>query len=383
MTGPFLTNEGRRELLRRGFSRRSFGKVAALISAGATLPFYNEAALAQLSKVSGGIPPDAVKIDANENPLGPCADAIDAIQSIVPKGGRYQYELTDQFREVYAAAEGVPVDYVNPYAGSSLPLHLAVIAFTSPTRSLVTADPGYEAPERAAEFVGSKVHRVPLTKTYAHDVKAMAKADPKAGLFYLCNPNNPTGTTTPRADIDWLMANKPAGSILMVDEAYIHFCDAPRTTDLVAAGKDIVLLRTFSKIYGMAGLRAGVALGRPDLLKRMSSYAAGALPVTAMVGATASVKAKSLVAERKQINADVRDEVLAFLDRHNFHYVPSVSNKFMVDVKRPGREVIDAMRREKIYIGRVWPSWPTYVRVTVGTRDEMEKFKTAFLKVMA
>ena len=383
MTGPFLAADERRDLVRRGFSRRSFGKVAALISAGAALPFYNEAALAQLSKVPGGIPPDAVKIDANENPLGPCSDAIDAIQSIVPKGNRYQYDLTDQFRKVMAESEGVPVSHVTAYAGSSLPLHLSVIAFTSPAKSLVTADPGYEAPERAAAFIGSKVHRMPLTKSYAHDVKAMAKADPNAGLIYICNPNNPTGTTTPRADIDWLLANKPAGSILLIDEAYIHFCDAPRTTDLVAAGKDVVVLRTFSKIYGMAGLRAGVALGRPDLLKRMNDYIAGALPVTAMVGATASLKSKGVVPERKKINAEVRGDTLEFLDKHRFHYVPSVSNKFMVDVKRPGGEVIVAMRREKIYIGRVWPSWPTYVRVTVGTREEMEKFKTAFLKVMA
>jgi histidinol-phosphate aminotransferase len=383
MTGPFLESDERRELLRRGFSRRSFGKVAALISAGAALPFYNEAALAQLSKVAGGIPPDGVKIDANENPLGPCADAIDAIQSIVPKGGRYQYELTDQFRQTLAQSEGLPADHVDPYPGSSQPLHLAVIAFTSPQKSLVTGDPGYEAPERAAAFIGSKVNRVPLTKTYAHDVKAMAKADPNAGLLYVCNPNNPTGTTTSRSDIDWLLANKPAGSILLIDEAYIHFSDAPRTTDLVAAGKDVVVLRTFSKIYGMAGLRAGAALGRPDLLKRMSEYAAGALPVTAVVGATASLKSKNVVAERSKINRQVREDTLEFLDKHKFHYVPSVSNKFMVDVKRPGREVIEAMRREKIYIGRVWPSWPTYVRVTVGTPEEMARFKTAFLKVMA
>lgn len=383
MTGTSLGSDQKRELLNRGFSRRNFGKIAALISASATLPFYNEFALAQYSKVEGGIPPDAVKINANENPLGPCSDAIDAIQSIVPKGGRYQYDLTDQCRQTLADTEGVPVSHIRPFAGSSLPLHQAVLAFTSPRKSLVTADPGYEAPERAAEFIGAKVHRVPLTKTYAHDVRAMAAADPNAGVIYLCNPNNPSGTLTPRSDIEWLLANKPAGSILLIDEAYVHFTDAPRATDLVAADKDVVLLRTFSKIYGMAGLRAGAALARPDLLQRVSAYSAGALPVTAMVGATASLKSKNLVAERSRINRQVREEVCEFLDKHNFKYVPSVSNKFMLDVRRPGREVIEAMRREKVYIGRTWPSWPTYVRVTVGTKDEMEKFKTALLKVMA
>ncbi len=378
-----LCENEKRELLRRGFSRRSFGRIAALLSAGAALPFYNESALAQFSKVSGGVPPDAVKIDANENPLGPCSDAVDAIHSVVAKGGRYQYDLTDTMQQTLADSESLPVDHVRAFAGSSLPLHLAVIAFASPQKSLVTADPGYEAPVKAAQFIGAKVINVPLTKRYAHDVKAMAKADPNAGIIYLCNPNNPTGTLTPRSDIDWLLANKPAGSVLLVDEAYVHFTDAPRTTDLVAAGKDIIVLRTFSKIYGMAGLRAGAAIARPDLLKRFSEYSAGALPITAMVGATASLKSKTVVPERSKYVRQVREDTLEFLDKHRFTYVPSVSNKFMVDVKRPGHEIIEAMRGEKVYIGRVWPSMPTYVRVTVGTKDEMEKFKAAFLKVMA
>ncbi|HLJ44957.1 MAG TPA: pyridoxal phosphate-dependent aminotransferase [Bryobacteraceae bacterium] len=378
-----LCENEKRELLQRGFSRRKFGRIAALLSAGAALPFYNESALAQFSKVSGGVPPDAVKIDANENPLGPCSDAVDAIHSVVAKGGRYQYELTDTMQQTLAESESLPVDHVLAFAGSSLPLHLAVIAFASPRKSLVTADPGYEAPVKAAQFIGAKVVNVPLTKTYAHDVKAMAQADPNAGIIYLCNPNNPTGTLTSRSDIEWLLANKPAGSILLVDEAYIHFTDAPRTADLVAAGKDIIVLRTFSKIYGMAGLRAGAALARPDLLKRFSDYSAGALPITAMVGATASLKSKTVVPERSKYIRDVRENTLEFLDKHRFTYVPSVSNKFMVDVKRPGGEIIQAMRREKVYIGRVWPSMPTYVRVTVGTKEEMEKFKAAFLKVMA
>ena len=136
-----------------------------------------------------------------------------------------------------------------------------MLAFTSPSKPFVTADPGYEAGERAAKFIGAKVIRVPLTKSYAHDVKAMAAANPNAGLIYICNPNNPTGTLTPREDIEWLLENKPKGSILLLDEAYIHIAGAPMCSDLVAKDKDIIILRTFSKIYGMAGLRAGAALG--------------------------------------------------------------------------------------------------------------------------
>lgn len=379
-----LHTEEERGFLKRGFSRRSFGRLAAMISAGATtMPFYNESALAQLSMVRGSIPPDAVKINANENPLGPCPEAAEAMYSVVKKGGRYLYEETFGFQKTMADVEGLKPDYVQPFAGSSAPLHQTILAFTSPSRSLVTGDPGYEAGERAARFIGAKVVRVPLTRTYAHDVIAMAEADSNAGIIYICNPNNPTGTLTPRADIEYVLANKPKGSVLLLDEAYIHLSGASGASDLVAADKDIIILRTFSKLYGMAGLRAGAALARPDLLEKMLPYGAGALPVTGMVGAASSLKVKNLVPERREIIKNVREDVFSFLTKHNFNFIPSVSNKFMVDVKRPGQEVIEAMREEKIYIGRVWSSCPTYVRVSVGSQEEMNKFKKAFLKVMA
>jgi histidinol-phosphate aminotransferase len=381
---PILSSEETRDFLKRGFSRRNFGRIATMLTAGATLPFYNEPALAQLSRVKGTIPPDAVLINANENPMGPCPEAAEAMRNMVQKGGRYMYALTDELAQTLAQVEGVKPDYVRPFAGSSAPLHQAVLAYCSPQKSYVCGDPGYEAGGRAAEFIGAKAINVPLTKDYAHDVKAMAAADSNAGLIYLCNPNNPTGTLTSREDMEWLLANKPAGSILMVDEAYIHIADgASSMVDLAAKDKEIIILRTFSKLYGMAGLRAGAAIGRPDLLKKIMPYSAGALPVTAMIGATTSLKVKTLVAERRKIIRDIREDTLSFLDQQRVHYVPSVSNKFMMDVKRPGREFIALMEKEKVYVGRVWPSWPTYVRVTVGSRDDMAKFKAAYLKVTA
>jgi len=377
-----LTPSEKREFLDRGFTRRSFGRLATMLTAGSTLPFFNESALAQLSQVRGA-PPDAVMINANENPLGPCAEAAEAMRNVIARGGRYMYGETDSFRQTLAEQEGLKENYVQPFAGSSAPLHQSVLAFTSPTKSFVMGDPGYESGERAARFIGAKVVKVPLTKDYRHDVKAMATADPNAGLIYLCNPNNPTGTLTPKPEIEWLVANKPAGAIVMIDEAYTHISGAPFSSDLVAMDKDVIILRTFSKIYGMAGLRAGAAMTRPDLLEKITPYSAGAMPVTGMVGAHASLTVKNLVPERRKVIKDVREDVFAFMDKHKFSYVPSVSNKFMVDVKRPGNEIVLALRQEKVYIGRVWPTWPTHVRVSVGTQDEMNKFKAAFLKVMA
>jgi histidinol-phosphate aminotransferase len=378
-----LTTQEQKEFLKRGFTRRNLGKIAAMVTAGASLPFYNEAALAQLSRVAN-VPPDSVMINSNENPLGPSDEARNAVHAIVAQGGRYLFGETDKVAKILAEQEGVKLDYVRIYPGSSAPLHQSVLAFTSPDKPLVMADPGYESGANAANFIGAKVVRVPLTSDYRHDVKAMLeKGGPNAGLYYICNPNNPTGTLTPKSEIEWLVANKPKGSIVMVDEAYTHLSEAPFNTDLVKADKDVVVLRTFSKIYGMAGLRAGAAIARPDLIQKLGGFSAGMLPITGMVAASTSLQQKDLVPTRRKIIADVREDTLNFMEKHNFHYVPSVSNCFMVDVKQDGRKFGAAMVKEKVVIGRVWPVWPTYVRVTVGTADEMKKFQAAFLKVMS
>lgn len=370
----------------RKFSRRSFSRMAALLTAGTTLPFYGEAnlAMAQLSK-TGPIPPDAVKINANENPLGPCQEAIEAISKVIAKGGRYEYGLTDEFAKTLADLEGLDPEYVLPFPGSSDPLHRSVLAFCSKEKPFVMSDPGYEAGGRFAQFVGAKVIKVPLTPTHAHDVKAMVKvaAERKAGLIYICNPNNPTGTITPRADIEWVIANKLEDTILLLDEAYIHLTDETMGSDWVAMDKDVIILRTFSKLYGMAGLRAGAALGRPDLIGKLRNFGAGALPVTGMVGATASLKVKTLVPERRKIIKDIREDMFSFLEKNKIEFVPSVSNCFMLNAKMPARRLVNAMQKEKIYIGRVWPAWPTHARISIGTKDEMAKFKTALLKVMS
>ncbi|MEZ5356472.1 MAG: pyridoxal phosphate-dependent aminotransferase [Bryobacteraceae bacterium] len=378
-----LNRQQKTDILARGFTRRSFGRIGALLGAGAALPFYNEPALAQLSRLRSPLPPGAVKINANENPLGPCPEALDAMRKALVDGGRYQYEETFSYAQTLAEQEGVPANYVLPFAGSSDPLHRVVLAYASPEKAFVTADPGYEAGERAARYIGAKVAKVPLTKEYGHDVKGMLSAHASPGVFYICNPNNPTGTTTPRADIEYLLANKPAGSILLLDEAYIHFTDEPFGTDLVAKDKDVIVLRTFSKLYGMAGLRAGAAIGRPDLLAKIMNYGAGAMPATGMAGAKASLLSKPLVAERKKIVRDIRNDQFAFLDKQRIPFVPSVSNKFMMDVRQPAQEFVAKMQAEKIFVGRSWPAWPTHVRVTVGTMDEMKKFQAAVRKVLA
>jgi histidinol-phosphate aminotransferase len=368
-----------------GLSRRSFLRFAAAASAVAAVPILTEAHLAhaQRRKSMWDIPHDAVRIDANENPLGPCSGACASISSLIPEGGRYDYDLTEKFVNTFCAIEGLKAEYVLPYAGSSEPLHYTVLAFTSKDKPYVTADPGYEAGMRAATLNSAKVIKVPLTATHSHDVKAMAAADPNAGVLYICNPNNPTGTTTSRAEIEYALANKPKGSVLLIDEAYIHFSDTTPSLDLVKADKDVIVLRTFSKVYGMAGVRCGLAIARPDLLDKIQYYGMNSMPIMAVAAATASLQDKDIVPLRKKINTDIRTETFEWLTANNYSFIPSETNCFMLQTNRPGKEVMAAMAKRNVYIGRVWPIMPTYVRITVGTRSEMQKFQVAFKEVMS
>src|SRR6516225_7137774 len=212
------------------FSRRSFLHLTAAASAATAFRIMSEPMLAAAAR-RGPHRSDAVLIDSNENPLGPCQAARDAMAAILPQGGRYADELTDGLVATFAQMEGLSPEYVQPTVGSTPPLALSVLAFTSPAKSYVTADPGYELGMMAAAANGARVVKVPLTKSYAHDVKAMLTV-PEAGVFYICNPNNPTGTLTPRADIEYLVPNKPKDSIVVIDEAYIHFTETPSALDL-------------------------------------------------------------------------------------------------------------------------------------------------------
>ena len=203
------------------FSRRSFLHFSAAASVAAAFHGMSEPMLAAAARRRPHAP-DAVLIDSNENPLGPCQAARDAVSAIIPLGGRYSDNLTDELVAAFAQQQGLSPDSIYCTAGSTPPLSLSVLAFTSPQKSYVTADPGFETGMMMSAISGARVVKVPLTKTYAHDVKAMIAAGPDAGVFYVCNPNNPTGTLTPHSDIEYLAANKPKDSVILVDEAYIQ-----------------------------------------------------------------------------------------------------------------------------------------------------------------
>ena len=386
-----------KELLDRGYTRRNIARIA--LGASAVLPFFHEFALGQQDQAGRGrrgkggggggeraADPDAVRINMNENPMGPTKEGLESISQVAARAWRYTpVGDNTELQGLLESTEDVKAGYVVAYPGSGTPLANLVPAFCSPTRSWVMGQPGYGS--GASREIGNKVVHVPLREDLTHDVEAMIKADPDAGVYYVCNPNNPTGTLTPRKDIEYLLANKRKDAIVVIDEAYIHFSGRDHmSTDLVKADKDVVVLRTFSKIYGMAGMRAGAAFGRPDLLDQLAKFGrTGNLSVVTMACAAASLKANAtVIPERMSINKRNRDLVFEQMDKLGVTYTPSVSNFFMMSVKgMTGTQVGAAMSARKISLANRWASeWPQHIRVTVGTYEEMTKFNAALTEIV-
>ena len=380
-------------------SRRSFVRVAGTAAAAAPVLGQFRSAWALTGEpqakqdyqelIARYHDPNAVIISSNENPLGPSTGALAAIAKASVQGGRYHHESKGEVIDAFSAQFGLKDGYVTLWPGSGTPLDLALKANLGPDKPLVVADPSYEQGPRAAQAVNAKVYSVPLTSTGAHDVRKMVAATANPGVYYIVNPNNPTGTMTPREDILWLLENKAPGSIVIVDEAYHHFSDHEPMVDQVVADKDLVITRTFSKIYGMAGLRAGLLIAKPELQAKLAQLgpaattngASGVSMATALA-CLASIKDTNLIPQRRKINADIREATLEWLEKSGYKfYRGSQANFFMVDVERPGREFAALMQKEDIYIGRTWSAMPNHVRVTVGTAPEMKKFQSAFAKV--
>lgn len=381
-----LPEEAQDDLQSRGYSRRDMARLATVFGVGAMAASVGRPAWA-----SGGVPDPApnarTRIGANECWTGPLMPGQIAAQKMVEHGNRYSpKDDRGDFIKAVMAVEGVPYDHVAPWPGSSDELSRAVVSYCSPTRGLVTADPTFELAGRTAEWLGAPVKRVPLTKDFRHDVKAMLAADPDAGLYYICTPNNPTGTITPLKDIEWLIAHKPEGAMVLVDEAYTHFAGVPVASSFAVKYKDVIVMRTFSKIFGMAGLRMGFIMTQPANIAKMMRYdggmQSGALPLPSLACATASLTAATLIAKRKADMEAARGFTLDHLKKRGLTVVPTNANMIMIDWKtKPAAQVQAAFRTQSVEIGRSWPIWPLVSRITVGSMEDMQNFAIALDKV--
>ncbi|MCV4187178.1 aminotransferase class I/II-fold pyridoxal phosphate-dependent enzyme [Pseudomonas aeruginosa] len=335
-------------------SRRSFVTLTALASSSILL---SPRAFAGSGATSAAGKPQETFLDFNESPYGPSAKARAAMQRAAALCGRYDYDAQDALVGLFAKQNGIPAECVHAYCGSRQPLQYAVAAFTGKERSLVIADPSYDSVVGAAQAQGAKVAAVPLDAEAAHDIERMlAAAQRDAGLIYICNPNNPTGTLTPHERIVRAIERKPERSVVLVDEAYIHFSDAPSVV--------------------------GLAIGHPQLLARLERFGGhNVVPSPTAHAGLESLRDDDLVPRRKQQNAEVRERTIAWLRQQGFRCTASQSNCFMVDMRRPAELVIAELEKQRVHVGRPWASWPNWVRVTVGSEEEMQAFRSAFASV--
>jgi histidinol-phosphate aminotransferase len=347
-----------------------------------------EAAYAQRAAIKGPLPPNMVWLNANENPEGPPRSSIEAMTKVLPDSGRYHYQ---EFSDLYAAiarTEDLAAEQILVGAGSTEVLHNAIDAFTSPTRPLIAVSPTYEGPvELAGRALGRPVTLVPLAPPYGADVKKLAEHADKAGggLIYLCNPNNPTSSITPKKDIGWLVDNLPPNTVLLIDEAYSHFADTPEfesALGCVRQGRSVVVTRTFSKIYGMAGLRAGFACARPELIAKMAPFRNNVISiVTARAVLAALDESRTLIPERRARYIRIRREFCAWLQERGISYIEPQANFVMIDVGRDAHEFIYGMPPKGVAVGRPFPPMTNYLRVTLGTDSEMAKFRDVFWSI--
>jgi histidinol-phosphate aminotransferase len=367
-------------------TRRAF---AARVGLGAAaVRMLPEMAYAQRAAVNvADLPKDMVWLNANENPAGPPPASLAAMRETLPTSGRYHYQ---EFGDIYAAvakSEDLQPGQTIVGAGSSEVLHMAIDVFTSPTRPLIAVTPTYEGPLELARGLGRPVVLTKLLPDYSADVHQLVEEAGNAhgGLIYICNPNNPTSAITTRKDLEWLVGNLPADTTLLVDEAYIHFGETPELVSAlpyVRQGKEVIVTRTFSKIYGMAGLRVGFGAAKPELIRRMAPLR---MNVISIVSARAVVAAladqQNILRDRRASLAKTRRELCDWLRERKLRFIEPQANFVMIDVGRNAREFINTMPRLGVAPGRPFPPLDNMLRVTIGTDAEMAKFRDVFWKV--
>ena len=371
--------------------------------------FAGPAASTALSSTSRA---SLVRLSSNENPYGPSAMAVKAMTDAFSLAWRYPDEHADLLIKTLAKINGVNSDQILLGDGSGEILKLCASAFTGPisngkdgpialarpTRGgalraftpgrgkMVVADPTFEAILNYASVNGADTVKVPLTSTFAHDLPRMAAAA-NEGLIYICNPNNPTASITPKNELSNFIAKIPRETMILVDEAYYHYADSPDYESLIPLINNypnLLVARTFSKIYGMAGLRCGYCVAQRETIQRLRPHQTwDSVNIMALAAAIASLNDSDQVTTGRRLNTETRSYLTAELKTMGYEHIPSQANFVMIDMKRPVLPLIAGLNQQGVQVGRFFPALPNYMRVTVGKRAEMETFLSAFRRVIA
>jgi histidinol-phosphate aminotransferase len=369
-------------------SRRKF---AQLLSAGAACAVVKPAvSLAKTVPIAHPAAPPLtgiVRLSSNENPYGPSPQGLKAMTNVFHLSCRYPDENAAALSEKLAKLNNVTPDQILLGDGSGEVLKLCAETFTGAQRGkLVVADPTFEAILHHATVNGAEVVKVPLTNSFAHDLAKMAEVS-NAALVYICNPNNPTASITPKNELHDFISEMPSQTMILVDEAYFHYADSSDYDSVIPLIKDqpnLIVARTFSKIYGMAGLRCGYAVGQTETITQLRAHQSwDSVNIMAVAAASASLEDANQVASGRRLNQETRTFVTTQLEAMGYNSIPSQANFIMFDVKRPVVPLIKALKDKNVAVGRLFPALPNHMRLTVGKKNEMEAFLSAFRQVAA
>jgi histidinol-phosphate aminotransferase len=382
-------------LSRRGFiTRLAPGRDAhaAVIAARGREALVAESLYGEVGEL---VPPTGkeVRISSNENPLGPGQHALDAITGQFPQAGRYPFNSTpNEGALVGAVAQkfGVKPENIVMGAGSGEILTNAVRAFTGANKPLVTAWPSFEAPHTTAEKIGSPITEVPLDDKLRIDIPKMLAKMQGAGLVFFCNPNNPTATVhgaTAVADFVKAVRQQSPDTVILIDEAYHDYVTDPSyktAVELAMSTPNVFVARTFSKAYGMAGLRIGYAVGQPQVIKQLARYKMPYnVSVPGIAAGMASLANQAHIDQERARNTEVRAFTIRAFEQMGYKATDSNANFLFVDIRRPAKPFRDACAQQGVLVGRDFPPYEkTHCRVSIGTMEEMQRAVDVFKRVL-
>jgi histidinol-phosphate aminotransferase len=363
----------------------AFASAASFLSLAAN-PY---SAYAQNQTAKGVSTDKIIRLWGNENPYGPSPKARQAIIDAALAGNRYASSEINTIEKMIAEREGVAPESVILGTGSGEVLAMAAMAFGLDKGEIVTPDPTFFWLMRYAEFIGAKINRVPLDQNRAHDLKAMReRVGSNTKLVYVCNPNNPTATIVPSHQLRQFCEDVSKQTPVLVDEAYLEYLnDFPASSmiDLVRKGQNVMVLRTFSKIYGLAGLRLGYGLAKPEIANRLKQFRMTWLNPVSLRAGIASLEDTDFVRESRRKNAETRRFVLAEMDKLKLAYAPNPQgNFFWLNVGANRREAPVALAKSNIYVAGLNPRPldSDSMRVTIGTMEEMQAFVRAMQAIV-
>jgi histidinol-phosphate aminotransferase len=363
---------------RRGFVGSLSAATAAGVGARGSLAGFSKAAILEHFQPVQDEGP--VRLDRNENAYGPSRNVLDAIQSSIGNVNRYPLLENSSVKEKIANASSVKPEQILLGCGSTDILRMAAFAFLGRGKQLIQASPTYQALENYARAVSSEVFSVALTPRFAHDLDGMqARVTPSTTLVYICNPNNPTASLTPRKDLDSFIGRLPASTFVVIDEAYHHYAGQSGMyasfIDHPLEDERVIVTRTFSHAYGLAGLRLGYAVASPASIQKMQQFASrDNVNTVVLQAASAALDDLDGLNQCVRRNVDERQEFFNQAMARALKPIDSHANFVMMNTFHPAEEVIRHFQKNNVLIGPSFPAMSTYIRISLGRREQMRRF---------